>query len=85
MVSFPKVNIARIAERLKLPATQLIGSNVPHLLAGENYPLVEFQQYLYGLYGRLSKAKLPYERHLATIELDEELPVRFSPHWQSQD
>jgi len=77
MVSFPKVNIARIAERLKLPATQLIGSNVPHLLAGENYPLVEFQQYLYGLYGRLSKAKLPYERHLATIELDEELPVRF--------
>jgi AraC-like DNA-binding protein len=76
MVSFPKVHFARIAERLKLPATQLIGSNVPHILAGENYPLAEFRQYLYGLCDGLSKAKLPYERHLATIELDEELPVR---------
>ena len=77
MVSFSKVNIAHIAERLKLPATQLIGSNLPHLLAGENYPLAEFRQYLYGLCDGLSKAKLPYERHLATAELDEELPVRF--------
>jgi len=76
MVSIPKANIARIAERLKLPATQLIGNNLPHLLAGENYPLAEFLQYLYGLCDGLSKAKLPYERHLATVELDEELPVR---------
>jgi AraC family ethanolamine operon transcriptional activator len=75
-VSFSKVNILRIAERLKLPATQLIGSNLPHLLTGENYPLEEFRQYLYGLCDSLPKAKAPNEHRRATAELDEELPIR---------
>lgn len=75
-LSISKVNISRIAEQLKLPATQLIGSNLPHLLAGENYALGEFRQYLYGLCNDLSNAKAPKEHHYSTVELDEELPVR---------
>lgn len=75
-ISFSKVNFLRIAEQLKLPATQLIGSNLPHLLTGEKYPLGEFRQYLYGLCDGLSKAEAPNELHFATAELDEELPVR---------
>ena len=75
-LSISKVNISRIAEQLKLPATQLIGSNLPHLLAGENYALGEFRQYLYGLCNDLSNSKAPKEHHFSTVELDEELPVR---------
>ena len=75
-VSFPKVNFLHIAERLKLPATQILGSNLPRLLTGENYALGEFRQYLYGLCDGLSNAKTPKERHFAMVELDEELPVR---------
>jgi len=75
-VSFPKVNFSGIAERLKLPATQLIGSNLPHLLSGENYALGEFLQYLHGFCEGMSRTKTPKEYHLAMVELDEELPVR---------
>ena len=71
-LSISKVNISRIAEELMLPATQLIGSNLPHLLAGENYALGEFRQYLYGLCNDLSNAKAPKEHHFSTVELDEE-------------
>jgi len=75
-VSFSKEKFSRIAERLKLPATQLIGSNLPCLLSGENYVLGEFLQYLHGLCEGLSKAQTSKDRHLAMMELDEELPVR---------
>ena len=75
-LSISEVNISRIAEQLKLPETELIGSNLPHLLAGENYALGEFRQYLYGICNDLSNAKAPKEHHISTVELDEELPVR---------
>ena len=75
-VSFPKVHFSHIAERLKLPVTQILGSNLPRLLSGENYALGEFRQYLYGLCDDLSNAKTPKECHFAMAELDEELPVR---------
>ena len=75
-LSISKVNISRIAEQLKLPETQLIGSNLPFFLAGENYALGEFRHYLYGLCKDLSNAKAPKEHHLSMVELDEELPVR---------
>jgi len=75
-LSISEVNISRIAEQLKLPETQLIGSNLPHLLADENYALGEFRQYLYGLCDDLSNAMAPKEHHFSTVELDEELPVR---------
>jgi AraC-like DNA-binding protein len=75
-VSFSKVNFSRIAEQLKLPTTQLIGNNLPHLPTVENYPLGEFRQYLYRLCDGLSNAKAPNGFHFATAELDEELPVR---------
>jgi len=42
-LSITKVNVSRITEQLMLPATQLIGSNLPHNLAGENYALGEFR------------------------------------------
>ena len=76
-VSFSKVSISHIAERLKLPATQILDSNLPRLLSGENYALGEFRQYLYGLCDDLSNAKTPRECHFAMVELDKELPVRF--------
>jgi len=75
-VSFSKENISRIAEQLKLPATQFVGSNLPHLLEGKNHPLAEFRQYLYGFCDSLPKAKVLNESHLVTAILDEELPVR---------
>jgi len=76
-VSFSTVSLSHIAERLKLPATQILDSNLPRLLSGENYVLGEFRQYLYGLYDGLSNAKTPKECQFAMVELDEELPVRF--------
>jgi AraC family ethanolamine operon transcriptional activator len=75
-ISFPKENFSRIAERLKLRPTRLIGSNLPRLLLGENFALGEFRQYLHGLCKSLPNAKAPKDRHLAVVELDEEFPVR---------
>jgi len=75
-VSFPKEKISRIAERLKLRPTRLIGSNLPRLLFGENLALGEFRQYLHGLCRSFPNAKAPKDRHLAMVELDEEFPVR---------
>jgi len=75
-VSLSKEKLSHVAERLKLPATQLIGSNLPCLLTGENYALGKFLQYLHGLCESLPKARTPKDRHLTTLELDEELPVR---------
>ena len=75
-ISFPKANFFHIAERLKLPATQMLGSNLPRLLTGENYALSEFRQYLYGLSDGLPNAKTPKECDFAMVELDEKLPFR---------
>jgi AraC-like DNA-binding protein len=75
-VSFPKEKFSRIAERLKLRPTRLIGSNLPRPLLGENFALGEFRQYLHGLCRSLPNAKTPRDRHLAMVELDEEFPVR---------
>jgi AraC family ethanolamine operon transcriptional activator len=71
-LSISEVNISRITEQLKLHETELIGSNLPHLLAGENCALGEFRQYLYGLCNPMA----PKEHHFSTVELDDELPVR---------
>ena len=75
-VSFSKEKFLRIAERLKLPVTQLTGSNQPRLLSRENYALGEFRQYIQGLCQRMAQDKTPKERHFSTVELEEELPVR---------
>ena len=75
-VSIFKEKFSRIAERLKLPTTQLFGSNLPYLLSDENYALGEFRQYLYGLCDGLPKANAPKDHHFAMVELDDELPVR---------
>jgi len=75
-VSFSKEKFSRIAERLELPATQLIDSSLPYLLSDENYALGELRQYLQSLCESLHKAKAPKDHHFAMVELDEELPVR---------
>jgi AraC family ethanolamine operon transcriptional activator len=74
--SLPKEKFSRIAERLKLRPTRLIGSNLPRLLLGENFALGEFRQYLHGLCRSVPNAKAPTDRNLAMEELDEEFPVR---------
>ena len=76
-LSFSRVNLSHIAKQLKLPATQVFDSNLPHLLSGQNYALGEFRQYLYGLCDSLSNARTPENYHFARGELDKELPVRF--------
>ena len=76
-VSLSRVSISHIAERLKLPATQMLDSNLPRLLSGENYALGGFRQYLYGLCDDLSNARTPKECHFAMLELDEKLPIHF--------
>ena len=40
-VSFSREKFSRIAERLELPAKQLIDTSLPYLLSGENYALGE--------------------------------------------
>jgi len=75
-VSISKTKFLRTAERLKLPETQLNGGDLPRLLSGKNYALGEFRQYVHRLCKGLRNAKTPKDRHFATVELDEELPVR---------
>jgi len=75
-VSFSREKFSRIAERLELPAKQLIDTSLPYLLSGENYALGELRQYLQRLCESSHKAKTPKDQHFAMVELDEKLPVR---------
>ena len=70
----PECDIPR-NERLELPATQRVNSNLPRLLSGENHALGKFWQYLDVLCESLPKATTSKNRDLTTVELDEELPV----------
>jgi AraC-like DNA-binding protein len=75
-VSLSRGKFARIAEQLKLPATELYGDDLPRDLSDKNCDLAKFRQYLLALCQRLPNARTAKDQQFVLTELEEVLPVR---------